>query len=131
MAHKLKAINTYRPRVKLQQRMDSQQLEQRIITRTTFNEGFVHAVLMEFKNALLDCFYQGRSIKLDGVGTFFPEAGMKGDLFVSFRADSDLIRRLNDSGMFKGKIKNKNMVDKSTEEFIQRWNEEHPDDPVE
>jgi hypothetical protein len=31
---------------------------------------------------------------------------------------------------FRGDIRNKEMIGKSSREFIARWNKEHPEDPV-
>ena len=45
--------------------------------------------------------------------------------------DKQLIRRLNKKGEFIGKIVNKDMIGKDSAALIARWNEEHPDDPIE
>jgi hypothetical protein len=34
------------------------------------------------------------------------------------------------AGKFKGKVFNRDMIGKSVEEMIQRWNQEHPDDKI-
>jgi len=39
--------------------------------------------------------------------------------------------RLNAPGDFRGEIGNRDMIGKTADELVARWNEEHPDDPVE
>jgi hypothetical protein len=37
---------------------------------------------------------------------------------------------MNVQGKYNGVIVNKDMIGKSTEEMVQRWNQEHPDDKI-
>lgn len=130
MAHKMRAINAVRPRLKLGRTVSMKKLEKRICSRTTFNEGLVNNVLMELKNAVIDFFQEGRSVKLEGLGIYMPQIGIDGEFYISHRLDSELRKRLNDQGWFEGELLNKDMIGKTVDELIQRWDEENPTDPV-
>jgi len=45
--------------------------------------------------------------------------------------DTALKNRLNTPGEFRGEIENRDMIGKTVDDLVVRWNEEHPDDPVE
>jgi hypothetical protein len=51
---------------------------------------------------------------------------------VNFRVDKEITRGINWEAdyPFRGKIKNEDMIGKSTQDYINRCNTEHPDDPV-
>jgi len=45
--------------------------------------------------------------------------------------DTALKNRLNTPGEFRGEIETRDMIGKTADDLVVRWNEEHPDDPVE
>ena len=66
-----------------------------------------------------------------GLGTYAPKVGLNGVFDVAHRLDKALKNRLNASGDFKVEIGNRDMIGKTADELVARWDEEHPDDPVE
>lgn len=131
MADKLKAIGAYRPRIKLGRMIQMDQLEPYIVARTSLNEGELHNVLRELCDAVIYFGLDGRSVKLEYLGVYTPKIALNGKLSIAHRLNNSLKRRLNDEGKFKGDVINNDMVGKSVDDLIARWNEEHPDDPVE
>lgn len=130
MAHKMNAINAFRPRLEKGLIVDMEELEARICSRTTFNEGLVHNVLMELKNTVIHSFASGRSVKMLGLGIYTPEVNLEGKFQVSHRMENQLKKTLNDGRMLRCKIKNRDLMGKTVDDLIAKWNEENPGDLV-
>ena len=73
----------------------------------------------------------GRAVKLEGLGTYTPKVGLDGVFDVAHRLDKALKNRLNAPGDFRGEIGNRDMIGKTADELVARWDEEHPGAPVE
>ena len=130
MANKIKAIGAYRPRIKLGKTVQMEEFVEYISTRTGLNEGEINNVFHEARDGIVFFNLMGRAVKLEGLGTFTPKIGLDGILDVAHRVARRLKKRLN-SGTFRGEIINRDMIGKTSDELVTRWNEEHPDDPVE
>lgn len=131
MAEKIKAIHTYSPRIKLGITQSMYRLVRFMSARSSLNEGAIMNVLMELRDAIAHHALIGEPTKLDGIGTFTPSVDVAGTIKMNYRADNQLKALLNTPGAFMGDIENKDMLGKSSEDLVARWNEEHPDDPVE
>ena len=73
----------------------------------------------------------GLAVKLEELGTYTPKVGLDGVFNVAHWMDTALKNRLNTPGEFRGEIENRDMIGKTVDDLVVRWNEEHPDDPVE
>lgn len=131
MAKKLKALRQYSPRVKQATPVPMSEFVGLIAMRTNLNKGIIKHMLSELHDCLLIYLRIGRPVKLDELGHFSTGMDKDGVLRVNFRPDKELINELNHEGMFDVGILNKNMLGKGLEDYIARWNEEHPDDPIE
>lgn len=129
MASRIQAINAYRPRVKNGRRVENQELVAFIARSTGLNESGVSQVLLEMRDALVFFNRQGRPVKLEGLGTYTPTIDLEGEINVSHRADTHLKRALND-GNFAGDIENRENIGKTSDDLVQMWNDDNPDDPV-
>lgn len=130
MANKIQAYQAYSPRVKINGMSDMVTVTSFIEGRSTNSASTVVSVLMELKECLLYLAKQGRSMRFKGLGTFAPKIDKNGKFGINFRPDSDMINELNKKGFYKGDIVNPDMIGKTEEEFIDRWNAEHPDDKI-
>jgi len=130
MADKIKAVQAYSPRIEQQSTITMPVVVKFISDRTSLNEGEINLVLLELRDSLAFFTQSGHAVKLDGLGTFAPKIDLKGKISLAHWVDPELKRRLNGPGLFRGKILNKEMIDKTTGALIARWNEEHPDDPI-
>lgn len=131
MADKVQAIRAYSPRIIQQKKIENQSLSELIAGRTTFVEGAVSHMLQEFKNALFFYVREGHPLRLEGVGLFSPTIKKDGTLSINFRLDKGLKENLNKKkGGYIGNIVNRDMIGKSVDEMVERWNEEHPDDKI-
>lgn len=130
MADKLNAIGTYRPRIKQGDTVQMDELARLIAARTNFNEGAVSHALKELRDVVAFYTLAGRAVKLEGLGTYSPTLSVQGKFGVSHRLDKRLNAQINAPDAFGGTIINKEMIGKTTAEFITMWNEENPDDPV-
>lgn len=130
MADKIKAIYTYSLRIKQGLTVDMQRLVHLISRRSGLNQGTVLNVLMELRDAFVYHANVGEAVKLDGLGTFTPTIGLDGEFKIKYRMDKWLKNLMNAPGEFKGDLENKEMIGKTVDELIEKWNEDHPNDKI-
>jgi hypothetical protein len=130
MAKRVKAIQVYSPRVKLGKRVELGEIVKYIADRTGLNTGEIGYVINELQAAVVHYIRQGRPVKVKGLGTYAPTVKVNGVFDVGFRVDNEIRKELNKPDTFMGEIDNKDMMGKTTEDLVARWNEEHPHNPV-
>jgi nucleoid DNA-binding protein len=72
MATRIEAIAKYRPKVDLARTVTLFELAEYIAGRTGLNRGEIQNVLAELNEAVIFFGRQGSSVKIDGLGTFWP-----------------------------------------------------------
>lgn len=130
MTSRIKAINAYRPRIKLKGTVGNDDLVEFIARSTGLNESGVSQVLLELRDATLFFTRRGNSVKIQGLGTYTPTIDLEGTLKMSHRADMDLKNGLNAQGKFSGDILNQDNIGKTGDELVAMWDADHPDDLV-
>ena len=55
---------------------------------------------------------------------------LDGTISFRVRLDSELQKRINDTGKYLGEIVNRDNIGKSPDDLVVLWNEAHPEDPV-
>jgi len=130
MAEEVKAIRAYTPRVVQGDLVEIEDIADYIEGRTSFNGGAVVNMLWEFRKALTVFALSGRPVRLKGLGIFSPRIDKDGVVSLNLRVDPWLKSELNVKGRFKGRVENRDMLGKSVDEMIERWNGEHPDDKI-
>lgn len=130
MATKFHATQAYSPRLKLSEPVEINEVAQFISGRSNQLRGTIKDVLSELAECFVHFFHSQQPVKLLEVGIFRPVMARDGSIRINFKPDKDLLRKLNMEDT-KGAIKCKEMIGKSDEEFIARWNKEHPDDKIE
>jgi len=130
MASKIKAINEYRPKIKLGKRAGTDDLVEFIARSTGLNESGVRQVLLELRDTVLFFNLRGQPVKLEGLGTYTPKIDLAGTFGVGHRADTALKKGINTPGKFQADIENRENIGKSGDDLAAMWNEAHPDDPV-
>lgn len=73
----------------------------------------------------------GRPVKLEGILSIWPIINTKGELSFGKRFDNQMKKLLNDMDNFHGQIENQEHIVWSEQEYIDAWNAEFPDDPIE
>jgi hypothetical protein len=131
MATRIQAITAYRPRIDLNEMVDTEELARYIARGTALNHGEILNALKEFHEAITFFTQQGIPVRIEGLGVFTPSLRLNGNMHVNVRLDPSIRRTINVPGAFKGTILNSGNVGLSMQDLIDRWNEEHPDDPVE
>jgi hypothetical protein len=131
MVAKVTVLRKYRPEFKRGRTMQTIGVMENIARRTGLNEGEIRFVVCELRDTILDAAHHGQAVKVEDLGTFTPTIHMDGSFDLLFRPDPRLLDELNNPTRFHGKIINKASIGKSAEELFARWNQEHPDDPVE
>lgn len=130
MAHKIKAINAYRPRVEQGNTVQKPELIRALSRATSLVEGSVDQTMKELRDQLIEYCRSGRAVKVEGLGTWTPTIGLDGTLDIQYRPDAAFSYGLNVPGVFTGKIINRENIGKTGEELVAKWNEANPQDPV-
>jgi hypothetical protein len=130
MANKITAINAYRPRVEAGNTVQKQELVRQLARATGLNEGTADLVIKELRDIIIENLRAGRGVKVEGLGTWLPNIDLAGVFDVQYRMDSFLKSALNVIGIFTGVILNRENIGKTSEDLVNKWNEEHPDDLV-
>ena len=86
----------------------------------------MHGMLMELREVMLLYFRAGQGVRLEGLGIFAPKINLEGVIRLMHWPDKPLVQRLNKGEFYTGKILNRDMIGKTTEDLIARWNEDHP-----
>jgi len=130
MAHKIKAINAYRPRVEQGNTVQKPELIRALSRATSLVEGSVDQTMKELRDQLIEYCRSGRAVKVEGLGTWTPTIGLDGTFDIQYRADPAFSYGLNVPGIFSGKIINRENIGKTGEELVAKWNEANPQDLV-
>ena len=73
----------------------------------------------------------GNAVRLPGIGRFRLSVRLDGDLRPTVAVASDLRAAVRELKSFRGNIDRRENIGLTVAEIVARWNEEHPDDPVE
>ncbi len=129
MAKLIQAFAAYGPKIDLTEAAEPQRFMELITQRTTLSTGVVRNVQESEVETLIGLLKEGRPVHT-GVAIFRPSIDLEGKISVSVRVDKRIISALNTPGAFTGNIKNNENVGKSTQEIVNRWNAEHPNDVI-
>jgi hypothetical protein len=129
MALSIQAFSKYCPRIDLGEPADPKRFMELITQRTTLSAGVVKNVQESEVETLIGLLKEGRSVRT-GIAIFRPTIDAKGNLSVSVRVDKRITAALNIPGAFSGKVNNSANIGKTSDEIVQLWNEEHPEDPI-
>lgn len=130
MAKMIEAIRAYSPRVKIGSTADLFEVASFISGRSGLNEGAILNVMAELREAITFFNMAGRPVRLRGLGTFSPTIELEGRFGINHRPDKHLISEINIPDRFNGDIVNRDMLGKTVQELVKRWNTEHPKDKV-
>jgi hypothetical protein len=130
MAPRIKAVNAYRPRIEQGNTVQKPELIRAVSRATSLVEGSVDQAIKEVRDQLIEFCRAGRAVKVDGLGTFTPTIDLEGKFAVSFRADPALNYGMNMPGTFSGTILNRSNIGKTSDDLVNLWTTEFPDDQV-
>lgn len=130
MAHRIKAINAYRPRVEQGNTVQKPELIRALSRATSLVEGSVDQTMKELRDQLIEYCRTGRAVKVEGLGTWTPTIGLDGTLDIQYRPDPAFSYGLNIPGVFTGTILNREYIGSTSEDLVTRWNEDNPEDLV-
>lgn len=130
MAHRIKAINAFRPRIDQGNTVQKAELIRGLARATSLVEGSVELAMKELRDQLIEHLRAGRAVKVDGLGIWTPTIALDGTLDIQYRPDPAFDYGLNMPGMFTGKIHNPQNIGKTGDELVLMWNESNPEDQV-
>jgi len=128
MAHRIKAINAYRPRIEQGNTVQKPELVRSVSRSTGIAEGTLDHSIKELRDQITEYCRAGRAVKVEGLGTWTPTIGLDGTLDIQYRPDPTINYALNMPGTFSGTILNREYIGKSSADLIAKWNEANPDD---
>jgi nucleoid DNA-binding protein len=131
MATLIEAVNAYRPRVVQKETIGMELLAERLARGSLFSESIARMVLTDLQAELRNGLRQGNPVRLPGIGRFAMHLRLDGQMRPSMSVDRSLRIALRDLDAFRGDIQGRENIGLSSREIVARWNEEHPDDPVE
>jgi hypothetical protein len=126
---RIKVFSTLGPRINAGRIVDTQSLVEYLSGRTTLHESIIRHVVLELREAIRFFGVEGRSVRIDGLGVFRPTIDTKGTVAISYRADRSLVKDINTR--FRGDVSNRQNIGKTSDEFLELWNEMNPDTPAE
>ena len=130
MAHRIKAINAYRPRIEQGNTVQKPELVRALSRTTGLVEGSIDHSMKELRDQLIEYCRAGRAVKVEGLGTWTPTIALDGTLDIQYRPDPAFSYGLNIPGIFSGTIVNREFIGKTSDELVTKWNEDNPGDPV-
>jgi hypothetical protein len=131
MAHKIQAINAYRPRIEQGNTVQKSELIRELSHATSLVEGVVSLTMTELKFRLIGYMRAGRAVKVEGIGIWTPTISLDGKISIQYRPDLAFDYELNQPGAFTGNIENRPNIGKTSNELVMMWNEANPNDLVE
>ncbi len=131
MATFLQAIQRFRPRIRRGKPAGHAEISTYIGESTGLDRHEIRMALGKLSDALLHYARQGRGIKLEGILSIWPTIDTKGKLSFGKRFNIDLMDEFNNMKLFQGQIENVDRLQWSKQDYIDSWNAEHPEDPIE
>jgi hypothetical protein len=130
MAHRIRAVNAYCPRIELGNTVQKPELVRALSRATGLGEGMVDYSIKELRDQIMEFNRTGRPVKVDGLGIFTLTISLDGEFNIVYRSDPALHDGLNLPGIFSGTLINRENIGKSTDELVEQWNADHPDNAV-
>ncbi|MCC7019105.1 MAG: HU family DNA-binding protein [Ardenticatenales bacterium] len=131
MATWIEAISAYRPRVSTLPTLDLDALAERLASGTLLTPRVARMVLEELGHEIGQQLRTGHRVKLPGIGTFGPRIRLDGTMRATLRLAPELRDAVTDVGTFLGGITGRESVGLDLIALKERWDAEHPDDPLE
>jgi len=129
MAKWIKAIQALCPRIRLAQAASPEFFMRMITLRTTLSSGVVKNVQDSEVETLIGMLLGGQPVHT-GTAIYTPSVDLNGNININVKVDARLKRAVNTPGAFHGSIDHAELIGQSSDELVQLWNLDHPDDPV-
>jgi len=130
MAHRIKAINAYRPRIEQGNTVQKPELIRAVSRATGIVEGTLDQNIKELRDQIIEYCRAGRAVKVEGLGIWTPTIALDGTFDIQYRPDAAFGYSLNIPGVFSGTIINREYIGKTSDELVALWNAQHPEDQV-
>ena len=130
MASLIQAVSAYRPRVAKTHTVNLHEMAERLARGSLVTRSIADMVLADLGDEVRLSLRAGHTVSLGGIGSFRPEIGFDGSVRISVRLDPKLRRAISGIDQLDGTIFNRENIGLSTAKMIERWNLEHPDDPI-
>jgi hypothetical protein len=129
MAKLLQAVVAFGPKIELMAAAEPQRFMELLTKRTTLSAGVVKNVQESEIETLIGLLQEGRPVHT-GVAIFTPSIDLEGNLNINVRVDKRMLAALNAPGAFTGSIRNSENIGKTSQELVELWNAEYPENPI-
>ena len=129
MAKLIQAYSAYGPKIDLMEAAAEERFMELITFRTTLSSGVVKNVQESEVETLIGLLKEGRPVHT-GIAIFTPTIDGQGNLNVSVRVDKRITSKINETNAFVGKINNSANIGMTREQYVAKWNEDNPDNPI-
>lgn len=85
-------------------------------------EGSADQAVKELRDHIIEFVRSGRSVKVEGLGTWTPNVTLDGTRDIQYRADTALTNGLNVPGTFTGTILKRENIGRTSDELVNMWN---------
>ena len=130
MASLIQAVATYRPRVAKTHTVNLREMAERLTRGSLVTRSIADMVLADLVDEVRHSLRAGNTVNLDGIGSFRPGIRLDGTVRIASRLDPKLRKAISGVDQLDGTIFNRENIGLTTAELIERWNAEHPDDPI-
>ena len=131
MATLIQAVAAYRPRVLAPRTVDLDVLAKRLVRGSLVTHSIARMVLEDLSDEVAAAIAQGEAVRLPGIGRMRAGIRLSGKVRPTFRVDPELERKMLTLAEYGGTILNRANAGLTVAELVARWDEEHPDDPIE
>ena len=131
MAKLIKALALYRPRIVQKGIISTQNVIEDLAQLSALSKGDVASFLQDLSDTVLRYLRSGHSVDVDGIGRFHLSVDTVGKIKLNILDDPNIENSLNTPDGFEGEIMNKDLIGEGNAKVIEKWNTEHPDDPIE
>jgi hypothetical protein len=129
MARRIQAITAYRPRIVQGKAISEKRYMGALTQRSTLSPGVVRNVQECEVEALTNFLLEGRPVHT-GVAIYSLDISLDGKYEVHVRPDRRIAQAVNVKGAFQGTIANAENIGKTSDELVEMWNEDHPNDLI-
>ena len=131
MAHKIQAINAYRPRIKKLGVAHENDITAWMVDRTLMTQGQARASVSNVVEVIEFYLLNGQDVDIEGFGKVVLDIGLDGKFSIGLRVEQGYMASFEAKFDKSARmIENVGNIGKTGDELCDAWDAEHPDDPV-
>ena len=110
MAHRIKAVNAYRPRIEQGNTVQKPELVRALSRATGLVEGSIDQAIKELRDQIIEFNRAGRAVKVEGLGTYSPNISLDGTFDLQYRVVPKSRQLVLEAGDFGTYVDARNLI---------------------